>query len=101
VASGGITVFAARRRSAFREIESAFIEASIAPAAGADVVCCANPICFVAKETWWARGHREFWMPLLIRRDFSGLTLTFGKPRTLNSSVNRAFGTFVVFFTSN
>jgi hypothetical protein len=27
-----------------------------------------------------ARGHREFWTPLLIRRDFSGLTLTPGKP---------------------
>jgi hypothetical protein len=48
-----------------------------------------------------ARGRREFLTPMLIGRDFSGLTLTFAKPSALNSSVNRAFGTFVVFFTSN
>jgi hypothetical protein len=38
---------------------------------------------------------------LLIGRDFSSLTLTSGKPWALNSSVNRSFVTFVVFFTSN
>ena len=48
-----------------------------------------------------ARGREEFWTALLIGYDFSGLTLTSGKPCALNSSVNRAFVTFVVFFTSN
>jgi hypothetical protein len=48
-----------------------------------------------------ARDRRQFLTPQLIGRDFSGLTLTFGKPGALNSSVNRAFVTFVVFFTSN
>jgi hypothetical protein len=57
------------------------------------LVCCGSDAV--------ARDHREFWMPLLIRRDFSGLTLTADKPGALNSSVNRSFGTFVVFFTSN
>jgi hypothetical protein len=58
-----------------------------------NLVCCGADM--------GARGHREFWTLLLIRRDFSGLTLTSSKPCTLNSSVNRSFGTFVVFFTSN
>jgi hypothetical protein len=48
-----------------------------------------------------ARGRHKFPTPLLIGRDFSGLTLTQRKPRALNSSVNRAFVTFVGFFTSN
>jgi len=98
---GGIAVFAARRKSAFRAVESTLSEAP----------------CHVSRRSGWcrvryskwvycgpdemARGRREFSASLLIVRDFSGLTLTPGKPRTLNSSVNRAFGTFVVFFTSN
>jgi hypothetical protein len=48
-----------------------------------------------------ARGPRQVSTPQLIGRDFSGLTLTPDKPRALNSSVNRAFVTFVVLFTSN
>jgi len=48
-----------------------------------------------------ARDRRESCTPLLIGRDFSGLTLTSDKPWALNSSVNRAFGSLIVFFTSN
>ncbi|HTC02305.1 MAG TPA: hypothetical protein VK749_02790 [Xanthobacteraceae bacterium] len=100
-ALGGIAVFAARRKSAFRAVESALSDAP----------------CRVSRRSGWcrmrysksvrrgpdeiARGRREFSALLLIVRDFSGLTLTSGKSRTLNSSVNRAFGTFVDFFTSN
>ena len=77
---GGIAVFAARRKSAFRAVESALSEA----------------LCRVSRRGGWrrmrqsksvccgpdamARGRREFWALLLIGRDFSGLTLTSGKP---------------------
>jgi hypothetical protein len=47
------------------------------------------------------RGRHKFSTPLLIGGDFSGLNLTSDKPCALNSSVNRSFGTLVVFFTSN
>jgi hypothetical protein len=82
-------------------IESALIETSVAQIAGADVAGCANPIRSVAEQTGIARGRHKFSMLQLIDRDFSNLTLTSGKPSALNSSVNRAFVTFVVFFTSN
>jgi hypothetical protein len=58
-----------------------------------ELVCCASHAA--------ACGRRESLTTLLISRYFSGLTLTSNKPRTLNSSVNQAFGTFIVFFTSN
>jgi hypothetical protein len=98
---GGITVFAARRRPAFCEIESA-LHRDIYRASrwsGCRLLRESNLVCCGADMG--ARDRREFWTPLLIRRDFSGLTLTSSKPRTLNSSVNRSFVTFVVFFTSN
>ena len=82
-------------------IESALIETSVARTAGADVAGGANPIGAAAEQTESAHGRRELSTLLLIGRDFSGLTLTSGKPRALNSRVNRAFVTFVVFFTSN
>jgi hypothetical protein len=82
-------------------IESALIETSVARIAGADVAGCANPIRTAAEHTMCAQSRRKLWQPQLIGRDFSGLTLTRGKSCALNSSVNRAFVTFVGFFTSN
>jgi hypothetical protein len=55
----------------------------------------------VAEQTVSAHVRHKFWTPYLIGRDFSGLTLTSDKPWALNSSVNRAFVTFVVLLTSN
>jgi hypothetical protein len=82
-------------------IESALIETSVARIAEADIVDCANPIRSTAAQTVNTHGRRKLWQAQLIDRDFSGLTLTHRKPCALNSSVNRAFVTFVVFFTSN
>jgi hypothetical protein len=97
----GIAVFAARLRPVFCAIESALIETSVALSAGATVVGGSNPNRSAAEQTESDHSRREFLTPLLIGRDFSGLTLTADKPWALNSSVNRSFGTFVVFFTSN
>jgi hypothetical protein len=78
-----------------------YSETSVAQSAAASVVGSLNPNRSVAEQMGNARGRRESGTPLLIGRHFSGLTLTPGKPWALNSSVNRAFVTFIVFFTSN
>jgi hypothetical protein len=82
-------------------IDSALIETSVARIVGAGVAGSPNPNRPVAEQRGSAHDHRALWPPQLIGRDFSGLTLTSGKPGALNSSVNRAFVTFVGFFTSN
>jgi hypothetical protein len=61
-------------------IESALIEISVAQIAGADGAGGANPIGSAAEQTRSVHGRHKFSTPLLIGRDFSGLTLTPGKP---------------------
>jgi hypothetical protein len=61
-------------------IESALIETSVARIAGADVAGGANPIQSAAAQTVSAHGRCKLWQSQLIGRDFSGLTLTLGKP---------------------
>ena len=47
-------------------------ERMVSAAPNPDLVCC--------RADAVVRGRREFWTLPLIRRDFSGLTLTSGKP---------------------
>jgi hypothetical protein len=80
VSLGGITVFAARRVSAFRPVESALIETSVACDDAAHGDGRRNPNLYFAQTDRAKRYRRAFATPLLIGRDFSGLTLTSGKP---------------------
>jgi hypothetical protein len=98
---GGNKVFAPRFKAAFAVLESSLVEISVARAIGAELFPPAESESACDGGEVAARHRRESWTPLLIGRDFSGLTLTADKPWALNSSVNRAFVMFVVFFTSN
>jgi hypothetical protein len=97
----GITVFAARWKSAFCAIESALYRNLDRVSRRVGQFRPLQSKLIGRGEEAKARDRRTIWPPQLISRNFSRLTLTSSKPRTLNSSVNRAFVTFTVFFTSN